>query len=315
VNEGVIVSRIEIQSSTGNAIVSEIIPNFTVEGIVYQANDFSSQAVGVIRSPFNRDISNLRVSAVVYDDANNIIGGGFTYANFIPANSFRGIEVPIVNLPNVGRVEIYPTLSGLSTLTSANAVSEGVSPLVLLRQGFGQNEHEFAFGLVLQNPNTTHSIERSQYNITAYSGDGRLLGVEEGYIELVLPGQTLGIAGNTFLADGDITARMDVQIQTGEYVPSDLLPIFTAENIAYQQGDFSSSLTGQIVNPYPRDISNLRVSAILYDSAANIIGGGYTYLDFVPSSGKAAVEVSVTSSTPPTGAELFASVSGLSDIK
>jgi len=57
------------------------------------------------------------------------------------------------------------------------------------------------------------------------------------------------------------------------------------------------------------------VSAIAYDEAGEIIGGGFTYLDFVPANGKAAVEVSITSTGIPATTELYAIVSGLSDFE
>ncbi len=315
VNEGVTVARIEVQLSTGNTVLSDPIPDFVMEAVGYQASDISSYATGVMHSPFNRDISNFRVSAVAYDNANNIVGGGFTYANFLLANSARGVEVSVTCSPNVARIEIYPTLSGLSALTSTEGFPDGANPLTLLRYGYGQDERQYGFGLVLQNSNGNYSVESSEYNITAYASDGHVLGVEEGNVEVVLPSQTLGIADTGFLAGSDPIARMNVQIQTGKLVSSEALPIFTAENISYQPDQFFSKLTGQIVNPYARDVSNLRVSAILYDSAGNIIGGGFTYLDFVPASGRAAAEVSVTSTGQPSGAELYATVSALSDIK
>jgi hypothetical protein len=314
-DEGVTVSKIEVQISTGDAVPSSAIPTFTVDMVEFRVGTFSSHAVGIIRSPFNIDISSLRVSAVAFDATNNIIGGGFTYANFITANGSRGIEVSVNALPNVSRVEIYPTVSGLSLLTSPDIIPEGASPLAVLRQGYGQDDNSVAYGIVMQNPNGNYSIESSEYYATLYSGDGRVLGVAEGYINVVLPGQTIGIAGNSYLTGAEAVARMEVQVQTDELVPSEPLPIFTAENISYFPGDYSSSVTGQIVNPYPRDISQLKVAAILYDGAGTIIGGGYTYLDFVPANGRAAVDVSVTSTGQPTGVELYATVSALSEIK
>jgi hypothetical protein len=74
-------------------------------------------------------------------------------------------------------------------------------------------------------------------------------------------------------------------------------------------------VTGQIVSPYGSEITNLRVAAIAYDAAGEIIGGGYTFLDFVPANGKAAVEVSVTTAEEPTTVELYAAVSDLSEIE
>ena len=54
-----------------------------------------------------------------------------------------------------------------------------------------------------------------------------------------------------------------------------------------------------IKSPYKKDASQLRVSALAFDGPGAIIGGGYTYLDFVPAEGQAAAEVSVVTSGQP----------------
>ncbi len=60
-----------------------------------------------------------------------------------------------------------------------------------------------------------------------------------------------------------------------------------------------------------KDLKEIRVSAIAYDKAGNIIGAGSTYLDFVPAGGQAAVEVSVTTSAEPDRVELYPTLSFL----
>jgi hypothetical protein len=59
----------------------------------------------------------------------------------------------------------------------------------------------------------------------------------------------------------------------------------------------------------------LRVSAIVYNEAGDIIGGGFTYLDFAPANDKTAVEVSITCIGTPAKIELYATVSSLSDFE
>lgn len=101
----------------------------------------------------------------------------------------------------------------------------------------------------------------------------------------------------------------------GRYEAADLLPGFTGENAAYRADRFFATVTGEIVSPYGRDITNLRISAIAYDAEGNVIGGGYSFLDFVPAEGRAAAEVTVTTSSDPASVELYGVLSALSDIK
>jgi hypothetical protein len=69
------------------------------------------------------------------------------------------------------------------------------------------------------------------------------------------------------------------------------------------------------MNPYDIDISDLWVYVIAYDDSGDIIGGGYTLLDFIPANGEAVVEASVTVSGIPASLEFYATVSSLSEIE
>ena len=143
--------------------------------------------------------------------------------------------------------------------------------------------------------------------------DGQVVETDQGYVALLLPSQTLGMAGGLDVQDGVRIARIEIQVKAGSFEASDPVPYFTSENVTYRAGTYSSKVTGEIVSPYTRDITKVRVSAICYDEAGEIIGGGFTYLDFVLANGKAAVEVSIASAEAPARTELYATVSGLLD--
>ncbi len=49
-------------------------------------------------------------------------------------------------------------------------------------------------------------------------------------------------------------------------------------------------------------------------AADQIIGGGFTFLDFVPAAGSAAVSVPVTTNGEPARVELYAALSALSQV-
>ena len=93
-------------------------------------------------------------------------------------------------------VELYPTLSGLSMLTDSDKRPSEAQDLVLAKQGFGQDDRSAGFGMLIENPNTGFAIENTRYHVTAFAADGSVLDVEEGYVEVILPGQTLGIGSD-----------------------------------------------------------------------------------------------------------------------
>ena len=268
----------------------------------------------MITSPYNRALTSLRVSAVAYNAAGEIIGGGFTFTNFILANGTTGTKVSLTSLPQVATVELYPVLSGLSLLTAAGELPADAAELKLNKFGFGQDDTQLGYGLVIENPNAGYSIENSQYHLTAYADNGSVLGVEEGYLDVLLPGQVLGVGGSGLVEIG-VVASIDVQVYPGQFEKSEAVPYFTAENPAFQAGQFRDTITGQVVSPYAKDISNVRASGIAYNEAGDIIGGGFTFIDFVPANGKAAAEISVIVVGEPATVEIYASPSGLSEFK
>lgn len=311
-DEGVEVNSIEVQLNAGDSQAFDPIPNFTTDVVVYHADDFSSRVNGLIQSPYNRTFSDIRISAVLYNEANEIVGGGFTFLNFILANSTTGVSISVEGAEDVIRAELYPTLSNLSLLASESEIPPFATNLNLLNQGYGQDGISTGYGLVLENPNSDYSVENSQYHITFFADDNTVVTVEEGYINLILPEQVLGIGGEVFLGDSMIASRMEVQVQSGDFVEStEQLPAFSSENVTFSQGTFSSQVTGFIVNPYTKDVTNLRVYAIALGEDGTIIGGGSTFLDFASANGKSAVEVSVTTDGTPVTVELHATTSNL----
>jgi hypothetical protein len=153
------------------------------------------------------------------------------------------------------------------------------------------------------------------FHITFFAEDGNVISVEEGYIDTLLPNQILGVASETYVEKNIAVASMDFQIKAGNFEDSEVIATFTASNISYKADSYFPKVTGEIQSPYTKDVTNLRVTAIAYNEAGDIVGGGYTYLDFVPANGKIAVEVSITTAGTPASIELYAAVSGLSDFK
>lgn len=315
VDEGIIVSKVEVQLSDGSSVRSENIPTFTVGPVTYWVSTFFNYAAAELTSPYDIDITNLRVSAVAYNAGGQIIGGGFTYVNFVLANGKTGVKVSLVSSPDVAVIELYPTISGLSALDSTANLPLETSKLNLVKVGFGQDDNRASFGMLINNANAEYSIENSQYRVVAYDTNGTLLNAEEGYIQVLTPGATLGAAGDLFVPENQIIARVDIQLKDGRYEKTGVVPSFTSENITFLPSDFFDKVTGTIVSPYAKEITNIRVSALSYDQAGQIIGGGFTYIDFVPANGRAAADVSVTVSGQSISNELYASVSGLSDFK
>jgi len=311
-DDGIFVDKIEVQINTGDAKKSEITTDFSVTKEEYIPSDYFSYAVCELLNPFDKTITELNVSAILFDENSKIIGGGYTYINFIPAKGTTGVKFSVTGNGIVSSVKIY---AGLSSLSDTDTNQNNLNKISILKSGFGQYGSSVGFGFVINNPNSTYAIENSKFRVTFFDSEDKVLGAEEGYIEELLPNETIGIGGDGYLVSEQVIARSEVQILEGSFVKTDILQSFTSENIAFLDDSYFPKVTGQINNPFAKQITNLKVYALAFDVDGNIIGAGYTYLDFIPANGKTAVEVSIIKSQTPVTVELYATLSGLSELE
>jgi hypothetical protein len=191
---------------------------------------------------------------------------------------------------------------------SASAVTSG--GLSVGKSGFGQAGKRVDIAFLIDNGGPT--LENSQYQVAAYGADGTVIGTDSGYLTLILAGQHLGIADDVYLNTDAAVKRVDVQIKAGKVGTGTYPPPFTSNTVTYKADKNYPQVSGIIKSTASNDVKKLYVSSILYDTAGNIIGGGLTFLDFIPANGQSAAQTSVTTSATVARAEMYAMLSGLS---
>jgi hypothetical protein len=194
--------------------------------------------------------------------------------------------------------------------------SDNQEPIIeLVDIGFGVEQGYAGVGFLMRNTSTSDVIDRARYQITGYDTEGYVVDTDSGPAGVFYPGQTLAGFAEIYIAEGFILDRVEVQLLQGESATA-LTPEFpfTTENVTFIAGSYSQNVTGIVKISFAKDINDIKVIAICYNVAEKIIGGGYTYVDFVPANGQSAVEVMVTVSEPPAKVELYPSFSSLSEI-
>lgn len=89
-------------------------------------------------------------------------------------------------------------------------------PITVTKTGFGQEGRQVGFAFIVENPNLSLAFESSQYQIAAYDEDGIVVETDFGYINLLLPGQSLGVGVDLFLDEGVTVSTFEVQLKTGD---------------------------------------------------------------------------------------------------
>lgn len=313
VPEGAVAASMTVSFKDGRSSSIETTAVFTSSKVTYFPSDYFSYVTGVISNPYKKDLSDLRMSAVAYDASGAIIGGGFTYLNLIPAEGKTGAAVSVTTAGEPASVELFAAISGLTLLDDSTA-KQPEKPLVLHAQGFGQpaDDRQVGWGFIVENPNTGQQVETSSYRITAYDVDGRVIGTDDGYMTLLAPGEKVGYGGDIYIPEGTTAASVDVQIMAGKPSDSEAGPMLSTANATYIADPYSSKVTGTVSNLSDTTLDTIRVSAIAYDAAGAIIGGGFTYVDFVPARGNAAAEIYVTVGGEPASVELHAALTSVS---
>lgn len=310
--EGARASTITVAFNEGDTESLETTETFTSSNVSYFPDEYFPQVTGVIANPYNRDLEDIYVSAVAYDASGNIIGGGFTFVNLIPAAGQTGVTVSITTEGEPASVEVYGAVSSLTQLAASTGTAPE-SPLVLQAYGFGQSEStsQVGWGFVVENQNMGQEIARTKYRVTAYDSAGIVLGTDEGYIEFLAPGETLGYGGNLFVPEATTATSIDVQVLAGDASTSDAVSPLTGGSATYIADQFFPKATGSVTNSTDSTLEDIRVSAIAYDASGAITGGGFTFLDFVPAQSEAAAEVSVYSTGEPASVVLFPAITSL----
>ncbi len=103
-----------------------------------------------------------------------------------------------------------------------------------------------------------------------------------------------------------------MQVRPGTLSDKKFPPAFTTEKVTIVPGDYSAHATGIVKSGASQDFKELEADTVVYDSAGKIIGGGFTFIDFVPAGGQAAVEMSITYAGNPANAVMYGRLSGLS---
>jgi hypothetical protein len=312
--EGLKAARLKFKLIQGRTETIDISPPlFGTGSATFFTDDYFPVITGIIKNNIARDITDLRVNALAYDDADNLIGGGYTYLNFVPSSGETGIAVNVIVPSSPAKIELYPTVSGLSALKQ----SEEMGPVISrLSQDFVQSGREVTVIFFTENSDEKQAIEDSIYQVAVFDEEGIVLGHDSGYINIVLPGEKLAHSATLYIPEGTISSTVEVQLLSGDPHDTSISGTpFLTESLQFIPDQYYPKITGIVKNGINRDISDLRITAVAYDEAENVIGGGFTYLDFLPASGQAAVEVSTKVSANPAKVEIYPTLSSLSDLE
>jgi hypothetical protein len=137
--------------------------------------------------------------------------------------------------------------------------------------------------------------------ISAYGSAGQFVGVGDASISAIHAGQQVGIT--TSLSGVSVPPTRVVAVVEPDTWLSDPAPKATVlgQNVHLQQDQHDPgqyTATGELISTYTSKLSDVNISAVCFDSAGNIIGGGHQYLQILPAHSTAGVNVTVFANNP-----------------
>lgn len=195
------------------------------------------------------------------------------------------------------------------------AIAAGNNTLTVDKVGFARGNGQSATDptirwngmAVITNRSTKDVAADINVQISAYGSAGQLVGIGDASISAIHAAQQVGIT--TTLSGVSVPpTRVDVVAEPDAWLP-DPNPKATilGQNFHLRQDQHDPSqytADGEVVSTYTSELSDVNVSALCFDSAGNIIGGGHGYILVLAAQGTAGVSVTVFANNP-AGCQFF----------
>jgi hypothetical protein len=138
-----------------------------------------------------------------------------------------------------------------------------------------------SYGIVLANPSPEKDALDVSVQINFIDATNRVVRTEAPVAGAVAAGSQYFLGGSTTIPDGTPVSSLEIVTRIGSQAPKSVHYAPTADvqvlQSLYDLG-FVGAVQGQLTNDLPSFVlSNAKISAVVFDSAGNVIGGGTGY--------------------------------------
>lgn len=262
-----------------------------VSNAVFWQNGDYPMVTGTITSSGPATYTDIRANIICYDSAGEIVGGGYTYLDFIPGDDYMGFATYVDVFGPVAAVEVFPTFS-YSTLRYEG--TEFWSEISILEDYFYPDGYGgLSGGLVIQSHVNTVLTDSVVY-VTFYDAAGNVTSTGTTYVDVLLPNETLGVSPWALIPPDEAESESyDIFILPGNYANDyEVMENPFVVNSATLTGDYANYVAVNFTNTYSKQASEVDVHVLVYDAEGNIIGGGSDWTtEPLPAGGTAEIEV------------------------
>jgi hypothetical protein len=104
------VDSIELQLKTRSFRRSELFPELEFDRVKIEGDEYSRIVSGEIMNRHEQDFEDIRVSAIVFDANDQIVGGGFNWLDIIPAGESSTVDIWVTSVGEPVSAQLYTTI-------------------------------------------------------------------------------------------------------------------------------------------------------------------------------------------------------------
>lgn len=165
--------------------------------------------------------------------------------------------------------------------------ADQLNPIVLYTRIFQVNNQPsdgiYSLLAVIEDPNVSLYAQNVPYIFKIYDKDNVVIGERKGEV-FIPPNKIFPIFEGTFKTGTRVPARMTFQFSDSPVWRKAVLsePALNVLNENVTVASSSARLEALLENPYPYDLSNIEVVALLYDENDNVFAASKTVVDSLP---------------------------------
>lgn len=175
---------------------------------------------------------------------------------------------------------------------------------------FDESKREGTFAVVVQNPHDDWLAQGVQVSVTFLDVAGAPLGGDDGFVEVVLPSQSVAVASLFFDAPTVPVAGLDVQVEVARW--SETGPVdggFAITEVQTGEAEFSGvRTTFQIQSDFDEPLTDVGVTAVYRGADGKILGGYDTFVERLDPGVPTPAEIDLLANVDPaqiTATELY----------
>jgi len=164
--------------------------------------------------------------------------------------------------------------------------SADTADLALVDSGFTASGDGGSYGIIIKN-NGTEMVTNFHVEVAVYDPNDTVVRTDRHLVAKLGPGEQLGIGYDLLAEDvANGVDHLDVQFEDGfgDSVPDGT---FEVSEVATTTDDYSTETTFVVTSTYGIDVDGPYAYVIYRNSAGEIIGGTYGFVDMVPAGGRA----------------------------